>query len=122
MPLLHATEPHLATHCHHKDTVCWYCQKRGHLAKVRKAKVRKESAPKALTKSTTHSRRQNYVQEHSANQESPSDTEYVMNVVVNQRSDPYLGDVHLHNIPVKMELDTGVAVSVINSETLDLIK
>ena len=117
-------ESHLATQCRHKDTTCRYCKKRGHLAKVCKIKERKESAPKAPnpTQGTTHPRRQNCVQEHPGTQESLSDTEYGMNVVVNEHSDPYLVDVYVHDTPVKMELDTGAAVSVINSETLDLVK
>ena len=45
-----------------------------------------------------------------------------MNVVFNEHSDPYLVDVHVHDIPVKMELDTGAAVSIINSETFELVK
>ena len=45
-----------------------------------------------------------------------------MNVVVNEHSDPYLVDVYVQDTPMKMELDTGAAVSVINAETLDLVK
>ena len=114
--------PHLATQCRHKDTVCWFCKKRGHIEKVCKTKERQESASKVSTQSTAHPRRQNRVQEHPATQESLSDTEYGLNVVINEHSDPYLVDVHVNDIPVKMELDTGAAVSVINSGTFDLVK
>lgn len=115
-------EPHLATHCRHKDTVCRFCKKRGHIAKVCKTKERKESASKVSTQSTTHPQRQNRVQEHPATQESLSDTEYGMNVVINEHSDPYVVDIHVNDIPVKMELDTGAAVSIINSGMFDLVK
>ena len=111
-------EPHLATH---KDTVCRYCKKRGHIAKVCKTKERKEAASKGSIQSTTPSRRQMCVQEHPATQESLSDTAYGMNVVLNKDSDLYLVDIHVHDIPVKMELDTGAAVSIINSATFDLV-
>ena len=114
--------PHLATQCRHKDTVCWFCKKRGHIEKVCKTKERQESASKVSTQSTAHPRRQNRVQEHPATQESLSDTEYGLNVVINEHSDPYMVDVHVNDIPVKMELDTGAAVSVINSGTFDLVK
>ena len=44
-----------------------------------------------------------------------------MNIVVNEHSHPYLVDFHVHDIPVKMELDTGAAVSIIISETFELV-
>ena len=115
-------DPHLATQCRHKNTVCRFCKKLGHIAKVCKTKERQESASKVSTQSTTHRHRQNRVQEQPATQESLSDTEYGMNVVINEHSDPYVVDVHVNDIPVKMELDTGAAVSIINSGTFDVVK
>ena len=42
--------PHLANKCKHKDTQCWYCKKKGYLAKVCHAKSRDSTALKQPSK------------------------------------------------------------------------
>ena len=45
------------------------------------------------------------------------EVEYNLLTLSNRPPESHLLDVHLNNIPVKMQLDTGAAVSVINATT-----
>lgn len=57
-------------------------------------------------------------QTHYMDQESaPEDVEYNLFTLPNENSAPYLLDVSLNDVLVKMELDTGASVSVINEAT-----
>ena len=45
-----------------------------------------------------------------------------MHVLGDEHSPPYFLDLILNDVPVKMELDTGAAVSIINEATLESIR
>ena len=117
--------PHLAPQCRHKDTECRYCKKKGHLARVCKAKSRATSKSldpvnmPAQQDKTKPSKRSNYVSEA---EQPVSDTEYGMNALDDDHSEPYQLDVYLNDFPTKMELDTGAAVSIINTTVFDKLK
>jgi len=63
--------PHLAPRCRHKDTECRYCKKKGHLARVCKAKTRASSrsldpvSTPANQDKTIPSKKSNYVGKQS---------------------------------------------------------
>ena len=60
---------------------------------------------------TSDTEQETTVTEHVTN------TEYDMHVVKEAHTAPYLVDLILNGVPVKMELDTGAAASVINELT-----
>ena len=63
-----------------------------------------------------------YVEEDLPEDQGTSeDSAYTMFALRNQGSDPILREVHINRVPVKMELDTGAAVSVITQNTYQKI-
>ena len=65
--------------------------------------------------------RKTYYVEEREDQETPGDGTYSLFAVRNQRCDPILRDVCINQVPLKMELDTGAAVSVITQRTYQKI-
>ena len=93
--------PHLATQCRHKNAVCHYCKKRGYLVRACKKKPRREQ--RAANGQSAH-----YLERE------PTAAEEVGNMFLlsDKTSAPYLLQLQLNGVPVKMELDTGASVSV----------
>ena len=98
---------HLATTCKFKTAECYFCKKRGHIAAACRTKARQG---KAQPKSNHHL---------DANEGgSDSDTEpYSLFTVRNPSHEPMQVELTMNGVPVSMELDTGAAVSLINSST-----
>ena len=117
--------PHLANCCKHKDVTCHFCKKIGHFASVCRAKAcqerqEKEKPPpqqKEHSKHREHCRKKPPNSNNYLEEEPLSDTEYDMHTLNDKRTEPYLLDIVLNNVPVKMELDTGTAVSIISEST-----
>ena len=101
--------PHLATQCKFRNAVCHYCKKRGHLARVCKARLARNQSGK------TH-----LVEQVAANS-AEEDTECVFEIS-NSSTAPYMLDVYLNDVQLKMQLDTGASVSVINELTYKRIE
>ena len=60
--------------------------------------------------------------EEREDQETPGDSTYSLFAVTgNQRCDPILREVCINQVPLKMELDIGAAVSVITQRTYQKI-
>ena len=118
----HCGGPHLANQCKHMDAACSHCKKVGHFASVCRTKARQaaqswNSQPQEKAKKPT-STRTNYVED----EESPPTGEYDMCQIRDNHTEPYVLDITLNNVPVKMELDTGAAVSVISETTYNRIR
>lgn len=60
--------------------------------------------------------------QEATDSEHVTNTEYDMHVVKEAHSAPYRVDLLLNGVPMKMELDTGAVVSVINERTFDSIQ
>ena len=102
--------PHLAPECSHIDTQCRYCKKKGHLAKVCRAKQKKASEP---TSSNSQPEKVHLVQQHQQDQEKQEVNSYNMFTVSATGSvDPIIATVYINSVPMEMELDTGASVSV----------
>ena len=102
--------PHLATTCKYTDITCNFCKRKGHLEKVCMRKLR-QAAPKGDKKP----KRQNYMARESASKSE--DEELQLFTLSHQSSKPYIVDIFVNDKPVKMELDTGASVSVLNEAT-----
>ena len=106
---------HLASVCRHKETVCRFCRKKGHLAKVCRSKRRQGDQPQHRARDQGKKANKNA---HHLDQDVSSDeVEYEMFKLSNKGAAPYLLDVFLNDVSVKMELDTGASVSVITTAT-----
>ena len=111
----HGGGAHLAPQCKHHGDICHYCKKKkGYFSSVCRTKAcHPLTPPPCLTHIITRSRNlSNYVEVSSS-----SETEYDMHILNNKCSEPYMMDVVLNTVPIKVELDTGAAVSIINEST-----
>ena len=115
--------PHLANKCRHKDTQCRYCKKKGHLAKVCRAKSR-DSTPTQKQPPKTNFMQNLPAQEESGQHESTSGDEYSLNAVQGKRASPppFTLSLKINGTPVEMEVDTGAAISILNEPTFDRVK
>ena len=86
-------------------------KKRGHIVRVCRSKGIQKQPPK----------RTYYVEEDVEDQGTPEDSTYQMFGVTSPASDPIFREVCINQVPVKMELDTGAAVSVITQTTYQKI-
>ena len=95
--------PHLAPQCKHKDATCNACGKKGNFASVCMARRQKPQGKP----SQSHQDKKPSTRTHYLNEELPSDqVEYDMYTLSDKSTEPYLLDVTLNDVPLKMELDT----------------
>lgn len=114
--------PHLATQCKHKDVVCHFCKKKGHFASVCRAKAvsdrayvrNQESSNTQEEEPPKPTKQANQVEEELS---SEDDIDYNVYTLSTGYSNPYIIQPTLNSVPVKMELDTGAAVSLICEST-----
>ena len=92
---------HLATTCKFKTAVCHFCKKRGHIASV------------CRTKQSQAVKRRNH---HLDVSEDESES-YSLYTVNGKSSEAMQVHLTMNSVPVSMELDTGAAISLINSAT-----
>ena len=116
---------HLAPACPHKAKVCRYCKKKGHLDRVYRAKTRAlaKSDPPATGPSSDKKspKRTHYVQKQPE-QDNFSGDKYSINAIHNEHSPPFTITLYINNTPVKMEVDTGAAVFIINEATFQQLQ
>ena len=95
--------PHLATTCKYTDITCNFCKRKGHLEKVCMRNYARQH-PRG-----TRNRRGRTTWPGSPRRRGTSTS--------HQSSKPYIVDIFVNDKPVKMELDTGASVSVLNEAT-----
>ncbi len=100
--------PHLAPACKFKNTECLYCKKKGHLARVCKAKARRKQPSQHVA---------HYVEEQDSLEE-----DIFTIIICDQKCSPIVIDILLNDVPVKMEVDTGAFTTVISQATFRLIQ
>ena len=108
--------PHYANKCSHIDSICRKCKKKGHLSQVCKsghgATIALERGRQQLRKNT------NYMDEGQSPEASANEHDaYDLFTLSTQTTAPYRVDVILNDVPMKMELDTGASLSVLNEAT-----
>ena len=100
---------HLAPACTlNPDTVCSYCKKTGHLARVCRSKRKDQSQQKG-----TQPKRNLYL----SGDDVPSVDAYDMFSLQDGGSEPIRIQVSLNNVPTDMVLDTGASLSIISQST-----
>ena len=116
---------HLAPACKFKDTQCNYCKKKGHLARVCRAKARhaeQKSQPQNL-----HIAREEDIADppdDQLNQPIPNlhDDTYATFTIRQDTKDPFIVRVWINNYPIDMEVDSGAASSLISYATYETIQ
>jgi len=99
--------PHLASTCKCIDLECRFCKKKGHLARVCRAKQQQQQ--RSLRKP-----KQTHFVETTA---EDSDDAYGLYTVREQQHTPITVTLYLNSTPVIMELDTGASISVLSEAT-----
>ena len=105
---------HSSDACYFKEAECHACHKKGHIARVCKTNpdyYRKRGKPKP--KGKDYAKRTNNIEEDK----EEADDVYNMFTVNKDHRNPIVIDVTVQNEKLKMEIDTGAAVSLI-SETV----
>ena len=109
---------HLATQCKHKDATCYSCKKKGHFARVCRSKPQSQLSqkPKNTGKvdKSTH-----YMVDDPA---SDSESTHELFTISESRTNSFQLDVTLNRVPLRMELDTGASVSILNEDTYKSIQ
>ena len=95
---------HASHKCRFLQSVCHNCNKRGHLAKVCRSKRYQRA-----TKSTPVNRQHHIVEEETPEPELP------LFHMGHKVAKPLKVTVHINDVPVAMEVDTGAAMSVMTS-------
>ena len=98
---------HLASSCRHENTVCYHCNKKGHLSRVFHNK-QTQPASHASTPNT---------KSLEEGQKQVGDELHTMFPVRSMKHPPIYATVRLNHVPVVMEVDTGVTLSVISEKT-----
>ena len=101
---------HLAPTCRFKDTECGYCKKKGHLARVCRARK---------SKSDVKPKENLFVSDAAEEQQ---DGTYDLYTIHDQANEPTRLKVFLNDVPVDMIMDTGASLSIISRSTFDRIK
>ena len=108
---------HFPKECRFKDALCHACGKKGHIAPVCKSAPHKKSFPGQghPGRSRRRFKRTNRVQDDKDS--GSSSEEYLLHKVENHSTDPVHVRVQINGKPLKMEVDTGAALSIISEET-----
>ncbi len=107
---------HVGSECRFRETVCHACGKKGHLARVCRSSAR--GAKQNWSERKTSAQHANFVRdEEGGGEEEDTSAVYRMFRVTARRSDPLYVTLQVHQKALRMELDTGVSVSVISEET-----
>ena len=97
---------HLAKECRFKDSECYTCGKKGHVARVCRSKP-------AQRRTREKTKDAHFMEEEVDEQEGV----YTMFQLREGKQEPYYVTVAANNEPLKMEIDTGAAISVISEAT-----
>ena len=99
--------------CRFKSEVCHFCHKRGHIAKVCNSKRNQTPQKKTLDSSKPT---------HQVTQDPDTGfSEYTLFTMPDQHAKPLQVTICVEGHPLKMEVDTGAAVSIISNKTRNSI-
>ena len=105
---------HLATQCKHKDVTCYSCKKKGHFARVCRSKPWLQLPQKSKNTWKVDKSTHYMVDDPASDSESTHELFTISN--------SFQLDVTLNRVPLRMELDTGASVSILNEDTYKSIQ
>ena len=108
---------HNPNSCPYKDSVCYGCGKKGHILKACRTSKSTPTNANPQNKSSKTSKPQHSLQAEGSPVTESTDTTYTLFHIDNQNHPPINVDLLINECQVKMELDTGAAVSVISEQT-----
>jgi len=101
--------------CPFKDSTCHGCGKKGHILKACKTKSTPPTNANPHNKSPKTSKPQHSLQ--TDNTSDSTEASYTLFHIDNQNHPPINVNLSINEHEVRMELDTGAAISVISEET-----
>ena len=107
---------HLAKTCRFKEAVCNHCGKKGHIKRVCRSRGRPPGRAWAQGKTSRTHLVDSAEQDVTPAAPTPLSVDYNMYVVGTDRLDPYTAEIEINGATLRMQVDTGAALSLI-SET-----
>ena len=112
---------HAAKDCRFRDAECHYCKKKGHIASACRARPPQKSAGKGQSERKPMHRRAKpqstrWVATGGSESEASDTEELKLFNVTDRRSRSYQADFIIENKQLRMEVDTGAAVSIISEQ------
>ena len=104
---------HSANNCKFRNSTCHKCNKKGHIAPVCRSK-KQETAGNSSDSRRKPDRRTKYVAAEEKDESDP----LVMKMIREPSAKPYFVTMNVNGRPLKMEIDTGAAVSIISTDTM----
>ena len=112
---------HKAPECPFKDSVCHHCKRKGHFARMCRAKQKGQGTPRP--RSPQHSRGTHYIQEGVDTSEAVTsgveDNSYSLFTLTSKSSRPYRIEIDIEGSVVALEIDTGASLSLMSERTYD---
>ena len=102
--------------CRFKDAECRNCKKKGHIARACRSRPPQPITPRKNNSRQPRQQRTNLLtnDRNEDLEEAETDPVYSLFNVSDRSAKPIIIDVHLSQVPLKMELDTGASVSMHN--------
>ena len=107
--------------CKFRDVECFVCHKKGHIARKCRSRQKGHGKSRRGDEVPNSGKTSNYLnREEEAEEEVESN--YTIYSLGRQKTEPYVVEVLLNEESVKMEVDTGAAMSVISEDTFRALK
>ena len=102
---------HNPEQCKFKDAECFVCHKKGHIARKCRNRQKGDGQSKRKEQTPNSGKPQNYFDKEGEVEEEQVNS-YTLYSLGKQKAEPYVVEVLLNEESVKMEVDTGAAMSV----------
>ena len=107
---------HSASQCKFKDAICRQCEKRGHIARACRSKLKANNFKREEQTQSSRKKQTHKVTVDSSDEEETEEYS-LFNVGIDEKRPCYAVTPNINGVDVTMEIDTGAAVSVISEKT-----